>query len=357
MIRFRQFQRRGIFGHVGRAHTFVRLLGVLCLVLVDTWLRWNVLRAKPVRDCIPRHRDRLGGHVDAVGPHISNVTGFIQALRRAHGLAGTHAELAAGFLLQGRGHERGRGVAAGGFRFDAGDGQIAAGYGLHSHFGLRFVGQIKSVQLLAGHCHKPRLEFLSAWRGDQRFHAPVFAVAKGFDFHLALDNQPQRDRLHAPRRLCAGQFAPKNRRQVEPHQIIQRTSCQIGLDQRHIHLTRIRHRFCHGLFSDLVKHHAADRRVLLDRFAFGQRLLQVPADRFAFAVGVSREDQCVVVFQRISDGFDVFLARCGDFPSHVEPVFRVDRSVFGRQIADVAVGRKHGVITAEIRVDRFGFGR
>ena len=208
LIRFGQFQRVGIFGHVGGAHTFVRLLRVLGLVLVDTRFRRDVFCPEPVRDGIPCHRDRLGGHVDAVGPHIGDVTGFIEPLRCAHGLACAHAELAAGFLLQRRRHERGRGVAARGFCLDAGNRQIAAGNRLYRHLGLRFIAKIKTVQLLTGKRHQTGLELLPARRGDQRLDAPVFAVAEGLDLHLALDDQPQGDRLYPPRRFRAGQFAP-----------------------------------------------------------------------------------------------------------------------------------------------------
>ena len=199
LIRFGQFQRVGIFGHVGGAHTFVRLLRVLGLVLVDTRFRRDVFCPEPVRDGIPCHRDRLGGHVDAVGPHIGDVTGFIEPLRCAHGLACAHAELAAGFLLQRRRHERGRGVAARGFCLDAGNRQIAAGNRLYRHLGLRFIAKIKTVQLLTGKRHQTGLELLPARRGDQRLDAPVFAVAEGLDLHLALDDQPQGDRLYPPR--------------------------------------------------------------------------------------------------------------------------------------------------------------
>ena len=67
----------------------------------------------------------------------------------------------------------------------------------------------------------------------------------------------------------------------------------------------------------------ADWRVLFDRLTRGQRFLKVPADRLAFAVGVSREDQFVVDFQRIGNRFDVLFALAGDFPFHVKVVLSV----------------------------------
>ena len=189
----------------------MRLLRVFRLVLIDTRCRRDVFRSKSVLDRVPSHRHRLGCHINAIGSHVCNVSGLIKPLSGAHCLPSPHSQFAAGFLLQGRRHEGGGRVAAGGFRFDACHGQVTAGDRLHSHLGLRFVRQIKPVQLLAGQRHQPGFEFLPARRGDQCLDAPVFAVAKGLDLHLALDDQPQCHGLNPARRLCPGQFAPQNR--------------------------------------------------------------------------------------------------------------------------------------------------
>ena len=339
LVRFGQFQRGGILGHVRGPDTFVRFLGVLGLVFIDTRGRWHVFRAKPVLDRIAGHRHRLGGHVDTVGPHISNVTGLIQTLGGAHGLARTHAEFAAGFLLQGRRHERGGRVPAGGLCLYACDRQIAAVDRLHCHFGLRAIRQIKAIQLFAGKGDKACFEFLAARGGDQRFHAPILAVAERFDFHFALYDQTQSHRLHATCRFRTGQFAPQNRRQVKADKIVQRTPRQIGFDQGHVDLARVFHRFGHSRFRNRVENNPADRRVLLDRFAGSQRLLQVPADRFPFAIGVGREDQFVVVFQRIGNCFDVLFAGRSDLPQHFKIIIGVNRSIFRGKVTHVAVGR------------------
>jgi hypothetical protein len=42
---------------------------------------------------------------DTIGTHISNLATFVKLLRQQHGTAYTIAQLAAGFLLQGRGNE------------------------------------------------------------------------------------------------------------------------------------------------------------------------------------------------------------------------------------------------------------
>jgi hypothetical protein len=67
-----------------------------------------------------RISDRLGGQRDRVGAHVgdqadaalADVDAFIELLRDAHGALRRKTELARGFLLQRRGRERRRGIAA-----------------------------------------------------------------------------------------------------------------------------------------------------------------------------------------------------------------------------------------------------
>ena len=66
-------------------------------------------------------------HGDAVGSHIgdqahglaADIDAFIKALRDLHGALGVEAQLAAGFLLQGRGLEGRGGIALDRLGFDA----------------------------------------------------------------------------------------------------------------------------------------------------------------------------------------------------------------------------------------------
>jgi D-lyxose ketol-isomerase len=58
------------------------------------------------------------------------------------------------------------------------------------------------------------------------------------DLALAVDDQAQRHRLHAARRLGAGQLAPQHRRQGEADQIIERAAGAVGVDQILVELAR-----------------------------------------------------------------------------------------------------------------------
>src|SRR3546814_1121747 len=62
-------------------------------------------------------------------------------------------------------------------------------------------------------------------------YRPIFLGLEGFDFAFALDDKAERHRLHPTSRFCSGKFAPKNRRQGEANQIIERTASAIGIDQ------------------------------------------------------------------------------------------------------------------------------
>jgi len=109
--------------------------------------------------------------------------------------------------------------------------------------------------------------------------------------------------------------------------------------------------------GDRVEHHAADGGVFLDRLALAQGLFKMPANRLAFAVGVGCEDQGVVVFQGVGNGFDMLFAVACDLPKHVEIGVRVDRAVFRGQVADVTVGCQDCIVGPQILVDCLGLSR
>ena len=243
----------------------MRFLRILGLVLVHARAVGHVCGAEAALDLIARGHHRLGGHVDAVGPHVGDVAGLIQTLRRTHALLGPHAELAAGFLLQGRCHEGRIGIARGGLCFHRFHAQAARGHGLNSQLGCRGGRNIELVELLAAQHRQARLELLPAGGDKIGRDRPVFTGAERLDLHLAVHDQPQADRLHAPGGFCAGQLAPEHGRQGEAHQVIQGASGQIGIDQRLIHLARILHRLGHGGLGDGVERHPADLFSLFQR--------------------------------------------------------------------------------------------
>ena len=340
--------------HVGGADTLMRLLRVLGLVLVHPRRFRDVIGTEPRLDRVTRGHHRLGRHVDAVGPHIGDIARLIQPLRRRHAGPRAQPQLAAGLLLQGRGHEGRPRVAAGGFRGNRGHRQVAAFHRRDRQTRSLLIRQVIAFQLFPGIGHQLRPVFLPARRRQNRVDGPVFAGAERLDLHLAVDDDAQGHRLDAAGGFRAGQLAPQHRRQVEPDQIIQRAARQIGIDHRLVDLARIGHRLGHGGLGDGVEGDAADLRALFQ--GRGQRFQQMPGNRLALAVGVGGEDQFGIVLQRVPDRLDVFFRIRRDFPFHGEIGVGIDRAVLGRQVADMAERGQNRVVVAKIFVDRLGLG-
>ena len=77
----------------------MRLLGIFCFIFIEAWLLWHILRPIALIDHRTGGLHRFWRHINSIGPHIGNQTGFIQTLCGRHGLPGTHAVFAAGLLL------------------------------------------------------------------------------------------------------------------------------------------------------------------------------------------------------------------------------------------------------------------
>ena len=83
----------------------------------------------------------------------------------------------------------------------------------------------------------------------------------------------------------------------------------------------------------------------------------MPGDRFTLAIGVGGEDQALGALQRLRDIVEP-AGRLGvDLPDHLEILFRIDRSILGWEVPDMAKGGQNLVGRAQIFVDRLGFRR
>ena len=222
--------------------------------------------------------------------------------------------------------------------------------------GLRLVGDVELLQLLAVEDGEPRLEAVIARRLQQRGDLPVFLADETLDLGLAVADQPQRHRLHAAGRAGAGQLAPQHRRQREADEIVERAAGEIGIDQRRVDLARIGHRLQHRLLGDGVEDDAADRLVL-QRALLLQHFQHVPGNRLALAIRVGGENQPVGILDRLGDVGEALAGGAVDLPGHGEILVGPHRSVLGGQIADMAERGQNLVVLAEIFVDGLGLGR
>ena len=124
-------------------------------------------------------------------------------------MAGGKTELARGFLLQGRRGERGSRVALERLGLDLLHREVRPFDRLLCGHGAAFIAQRQLFELLAIELDEARVEFRAVvlQLGDD---GPVFVGPELFDLDLAIDDQPQGDRLHAARAFRARQAAPQH---------------------------------------------------------------------------------------------------------------------------------------------------
>ncbi len=140
-----------------------------------------------------RQTCRVGTHIgDKTFLTIADIDAFIEALSNRHGPFCREAELRRSFLLQGGRDKRLERCRALGSRLDGSDGEFS----LALLKGLVCFFLIMEFCLLAIDLGKAGREFL-AILGKFRIDGPVFLRNECLDFLLALDDQLQRDRLHA----------------------------------------------------------------------------------------------------------------------------------------------------------------
>ena len=349
---------------IGRADRFMRFLRVLGLGLVLARRVRHIGLAVILADHLAGLRDRGAVDLHAVGSHIGDEAGglaadidtFIKPLRDSHRMRRCKAELAAGFLLQRRGGEGRLRIAARGLCFHGRNREVRRFDGLLEVFGFRAGADVEPLDLLAVGADQARLETVAARRGQGCDQRPVFAGDELLDFEFAVTDQPQRHRLHAAGRARARQFAPQHRRQREADQIVQRAARHIGVDQRAVDLARRLHRIGHGLLGDGVEHHALDL-LIFQRALLFHHLQHVPGDRFALPIRVGCENQAVGALQGLGDIVEP-AGRLGvDFPDHLEIGIRIDRTIFGGEVANMAERGQNLVGGAQILIDSLGFRR
>ena len=338
---------------IGRADRFVRFLRVLGLRLVDTRLFGQRVATIAIGHRLAAFRDRAAIHLHAVGTHVGDRARFVERLRQSHRVAGGEAQLARGFLLQRRGGERGCGIALERLGLDLLDREIGRFDRCLGRLGAAFIAQRQLVELLALVLDQPRIEFAAVLLqlGDDR---PVFIGTEALDLDLAVDDQPQGDRLHASRALRTGKPPPQHRRKREAIEIVERAAREIGIDQRLVELARGLHRLGHRLLGDRVERHAVD--AVGQRLALLQQFEHVPRNRLALAVGVGREDQPVGALGRVADFLEALLLVAIEFPVHREALVRADAAILGRQVADVTVAGENLEVLAEVFLDGFRLG-
>ena len=265
------------------------------------------------------------------------------------------AELARGFLLQGRGGEGRCGIAALRLALDGADQEASTFERVLQPRRARLIGDIEFVELLAVGGNEACLEGLVLGGRELGGDRPRFLRLELLDLELAVADEPERHGLDAAGRSGARKLAPQDRRQREADEIVERAAGEIGVDQRPVDRARVAHGVEHRLLGHGVEHDALDGDAG-ERFLAVEDLQHVPGDGLALTVGVGGEDQLIRALDGACDLVEP-LRRLGiDVPMHGEVLLGLDRAILGRQVAHMAVGGDHVIIRPEILVDGLCLG-
>ena len=360
-----------------RANRLVRLLGVLRLARIRARLRGDVVRAVELCGGRARRFQALGRQRGGVRTHVGDVAVFVQALRDTHRAGGGEVQLPARLLLQRRGHKRRVWPARIRLLLDVRNAHIPVfqplgqrlGGGLVNHVHVRGLHAAAVVEVAALSntaridAHQLRIELASALQ--RRGEVPVLGGDKRHALALALDDDAGRHRLHAPRRQARHDLFPQHRADFVTVEAVQDTAGLLGVDQVVVELAGVLGRVADRGLGDLVKHHALDGDLRLERFQ------KVPGNRLALTVRVCGEQELVGLLQLGLEVRDLLLLVGADHVDRLEPVLRVDaqlrpglvlvlRRDVGRaagEITDVAHGGFDDEIVAQVLLDLLGLRR
>ena len=301
-----------------------------------------------------RRRARLLGDVHGVGSHVGDAPLFVKRLRELHRLPGRERKDARRRLLHRRRGERRQRVARLRLGLQVDDLELGAG-----EVEKRGVGSlaVAHVRLLAVDSRKFRDELAVRGAALLRLdaHEEVGLGLERLYLALALDEEPQSDRLDAARgeRAVVGarDVLPEERRHLVADNAVEDPARLLRVDERHVDVARLGNGLENCVLGDLVVGDAMERLLAGDGL---EHFLEVPRDRLPFAVGIA----CEIDFARRLDGGlefrDDLLLAFRDFvlrrerPALVARLVDPYRAVLLREIADVADGTLDRELRPEI---------
>ena len=274
-----------------------------------------------------------------------NVHAFVQRLGGTHSAGGRKAQAAGCLLLQGTG-DKGRGGLL----------CALAALELAHHiacalqtlldgacFSLAFGQQLFAVGVRGKACHKT---LVPGTQGG--VHVPVFIGLKVFDLLFPVVDQPHRHALHTACGQTAAHLAPQKRTELIAYQTVQHAARLLGVEQIFINGTGMGHTLLHAFFGDLVKGDAVGLVGVQP-----QNVCQMPADGFAFAVRVGRQQHAVGVFGLALQLLDeLFFALDADVLRGIA-MLHINAQLRCGQIADMTHAGGDLVVIAQIFADGF----
>src|SRR5208337_1734297 len=349
--------RLGVALDGGRANGFVRALRLLA-GSIKVRLVGNVLFAIARADMVADGVERLVGNARRVGAHISDkayrallakLDALVELLRDLHRAPRLKVELARGLLLEPRGDERGRRTAADFLALDTFDFEGRSLDGRHDRARLD-LGQlarlvVDTVVLVA---EEPRLERRRILAGKAGVERPVLFGAECLALAFAIDDDPQRNRLHAPGADPALDLVPQQRTYLVANQPIEHSARLVRVEQVVIEVRGIGDGLLDGGGCDFMEQHAADVGLGLAE-VFGD----VPRDRLAFAVGVAGEVYILLALGGALDLADYLLFALDYDVVGSETVLDIHTQLAFGQVHHMADRRHDLVIATEVTLDGF----
>ena len=195
---------------------------------------------------------------------------------------------------------------------------------------------------------EPRLERRRILSREARVEGPVLFGAECLALALAVDDYPERNRLHPPGADSALDLVPQQRAQLVPHQPVQHPARLVGVEQVAIEFRGIRDRLFDGGGRDFMQQHAADLGLGL-----AEMLGDMPRDSLAFAVGVAGEVDVILALRGALDlaEYLLFALDCDEIGSEI--VLDIDSQLAFGQVHDVADRGHDLVVTTEVALDSF----
>ena len=323
----------------------------LVLVLYCARLLGQVVLAEALADQPPAGAQRLARELDAVGAHVgdqadglaADVDALEQALRGLHRAVGREAELARGLLLQGRGAEGRRRVAADLLLLDRVDREASrASISRTARRGRGLVAQGELVEPLAVELGQPRLEGCgprASPAAPRRSSIPA-ALKAWISASRSQIRRSATDCTRPAERARFGQLAPQHRREAEADEIVERAARLVGVDQMLVEAAAVAHGLEHGGLGDLVEHHALDVDALerARSFSSSSRCQEIASP--SRSGSVARIRRLAPSLTALRDLVDALLPVVERLVDDLEILVGQDRAVLLRQVADVAVARQ-----------------
>ena len=310
----------------------------------------------------------LGGfrHIHRVGPHVGDQTGragagvhaFVQGLSGAHGPARVEIELAARFLLEGAGDERGRGFALAVFAIHPEHNPVRAFERGEHALG---VGLIPQIGIGAAHLEQTGDEGsvaidgrLGRALGELGFKRPVLDGDEPEDFPLALDHEAEGDGLHPPRAQAApAELVADQGAEAVTHQAIENAAGLLRVDLIRVDFARMGKGMPDRVFGDFVELDPAHG--LASQFGL-KRLAQMPGDGLALAVGVGGKPDLPGIRRNHAQFFDGLALGHGHDIGRLEVMLEVDPKAALGQVANMTDRRAHRKLGAQELPDGLGLG-